>query len=1095
MSPDMAESRNVNPFDELRSLVQELHETCSQSAESDLEGSTPASDVVARIDQWIEDSQNRRDRTSSIIASGRDAFVSIDSAGLIIEWNHQAEKIFGWSRAEAIGRSVAETIIPADQRPSHHRGFQRFHDTGQGVVLNERLDVLALRRDGSRFPAELTILAPQSVNGSFVFNAFIRDVTRRKEVVQALQGSEALYHSLVDSLPINVTRKDLDGRITFANRPFCELVGISAEELIGKTDYDLSPPDLADKYRRDDETVATTGKVFHAIEENRAEDHVVFFQVWKVPVVDASGKVVETQAVFWDVTEREDNRRALARERDLLRTLMDSLPDLIYVKDAAGCFVTVNQALLNMWGNPATESVVGKTSSAFASADLAAEYEAEDREVLESGTPIVDREGYIVNPFGDRLVYSTTKVPLRDPNGDVSGLVGIDRNITNRKRTEEELRRARQVADGANQAKSDFLANMSHEIRTPMNAIIGMTELTLETDLTASQRDYLTTVLGSGNALLALINDILDFSKIEAGKLDLDRTPFDVCEHVGETLKLLAIRSDQVDLELAWRIAPDVPAILIGDPHRLRQVLVNLVGNAIKFTRQGEVVLDISCKSLNAEAAVLQFAVRDTGVGIPEDKLKTIFGAFNQADTSTTRRFGGTGLGLAISSRIVELMGGSISVESQIGRGSTFFFDTVFGVGDETTMARADKTQLRGTRILVVDDNATNRRILGEMLTNWGMEPILVPSAENALDTLREAHRSGQAFRLVLSDVNMPDVDGLMLAERIRAIPEFQHTIIMMLTSGDRFRDISRRKELRISGCLTKPAKQSELFDGIVSALGFGTPSIASIEIPASDQTNRLPTLNVLLAEDSLTNQKLAVALLEKRGHTVIVVNNGLEAIAALETGELFDVILMDIQMPEMDGLEATAAIREQEKQTDRHIPIIAMTAHAMTGDRERCLSAGMDSYVSKPIRARELMSCIGDCLERHSETKRGLTPTESPASDLDWDLALESTAGDRDILSMVVKTVLEEWPQLLKQLEEAIHNSDADIVERAAHTIRGTIRIFGAERIAETAATVESLARCGELAQLGGFFVRLNQQMQAVRSELEEFVGPTEDI
>ena len=984
---------------------------------------------------------------------------------------------------------VAETIIPPEQRSAHAVGLQKFLDTGEGPVLNQRIEVSALRRDGTQFPAELTVLSPQRIGDSIVFNAFVRDITRRREAVEAVQASEALYHSLVDRLPINVTRKDLKGRITFVNRPFCELVGMSSDELVGKTDYDLSPADLADKYRRDDQYVATTGDVFHAIEENRGDDRVSHFEVWKVPVRDAAGEIVETQAVFWDVTEREENRTALARERDLLRTLMDSLPDLIYVKDIDGCFVTVNRALLNLWGDPTPESIVGKDAFDFAPKELAAEYTLEDREVLETGEPIVDREETVAGPAGARLIYSTTKVPLHDQEGRVSGLVGIDRDITRRKQTEQDLRAARLAADAANRAKGDFLANMSHEIRTPMNAVIGMTELALETDLTASQRDYLSTVRESGNALLSLINDILDFSKIEAGKLDLDHVPFQLRELVGDTMKLLAVRAHHAGLELAWRVDADVPDVLVGDPHRLRQVLVNLVGNAVKFTDQGEVVLDVTCRSRDGEHVALSFAVRDTGVGIPADKQETIFGAFDQADSSSTRRFSGTGLGLAISSRLIELMHGDISVESKVGKGSTFLFTSRFALGDTNAVKEPDTSQFRGTRVLVVDDNATNRRILEEVLNNWGMQPAMASGVDSALDAMRRAHASGQSFPLVLSDVNMPEIDGLTLAKRIRADADLKNTAILLLTSGDRLSDLARCEELGVIGCLMKPVKQSELLEGIAVALGVGATGTTLIGPFEETPGDGLPPLNILLAEDSVPNQKLAVALLEKRGHTVTVVNNGREALEAMDSEAGFDVVLMDVQMPVLDGMEATAAIRRREQNSERHLPIIAMTAHAMTGDRERCLAAGMDEYVSKPIRPAELMGRIAACLSGREISRAA--PVEIPASGagLDWSAALKAMEGDRELLIVIVNSMLEELPILLGELMEAVANSDARLVQRAAHTVSGTMRTFRAEEVMDTAARLEELGRSAEFDGASELLQTLQRQLDQVTDELEAFV------
>jgi CheY-like chemotaxis protein len=495
-----------------------------------------------------------------------------------------------------------------------------------------------------------------------------------------------------------------------------------------------------------------------------------------------------------------------------------------------------------------------------------------------------------------------------------------------------------------------------------------MTELVLDTPLTHAQREYLRMVQDSAESLLTVINDILDFSKIEAGKLDLEETVFSLRERVGDVMKSQALRAHQKGLELAWRVQPEVPDGLVGDPTRLGQIILNLVGNAVKFTDRGEVVLAVECQSRTEDEVRLHFSVSDTGMGIPQDKLALIFEAFTQADTSTTRRHGGTGLGLAIASRLVGLMDGRIWAESTVGQGSVFHFIARFRLATEAApdLRRVEPSVVREVRVLIVDDSSTNRLILEEMTRNWGMRPVTVKSACEALDLLREAHRSGAPIQLVLCDVNMPEVDGLTLTQWIRQDPQLAATTVIILTSGARGDDLRRCEELRVAGHLMKPVKQSELFDTIGLSLGAALTDGGAEETLWRQRPAELPPLRLLLAEDSLVNQKLAIGLLEKHGHSVVVAGNGKEAIAAWQSGA-FDVVLMDVEMPEMDGLEAAAVIRTQEKKTGRHTPIIAMTAHAMKGDRERCLEAGMDGYVSKPIRARQLFETLRSVATRET--------------------------------------------------------------------------------------------------------------------------------
>ena len=1017
-----------------------------------------------------------------------------DEEGRIVMANRALARMLGYENADAL------LDVPFSQfywNPEECRTVSR---EIQQDGLIERRTLRMRKKDGTLIWTSATARAVLSKKGETShFDGIIEDITQRYLAEEEARKEHVRAQMYLDIAGVMLMALDAEGNISLINRKGLEVIGEDEDQVMGLNWFEhFLPPDVREEAKTIfAKLMGGECELFEYVERSivrrNGEERMI---AWHNTIIeDEAGRICGTFSSGEDVTDRRRAEQAVRESEAKFRTLYESTSDAFVLLDD-GVFVDCNQATLDMVRCGNREEFCGKRPVDFSP--------PQQPDGTDSGEAMAQHTGEIFEKGSSRFewqcrrtdgtVFTADILLNRLEIGGRETVQAIIRDISDRIQAQEAMRVAKESAEAAARAKSEFLANMSHEIRTPMNGIIGMIGLLLDTSLTSEQQEYAEAVSKSADALLVVINDILDFSKIEAGKLDIEVIDFDLRSTIEEMNDVLAVRPQGKGLEYTCLIAPEAPSHLRGDPGRIRQVLTNLIGNAVKFTSKGEVSLTVSVEEDREDQVALLFSVRDTGIGIPQDRIDSLFEAFTQADASTTRKFGGTGLGLTICKQLVELMDGRIGVDSEEGNGATFWFSITLEkqeLSDATYAHRtlAEARTLKAARILVVDDNATNRLVLNRQLESWGCRHTEVSDGKSALTCLAEGKEEDDPFEVAILDMHMPGMTGEKLGTAVKADPSTRDVKLIMMTSVGKRGDAKRLEDIGFSGYLPKPVKQSQLYDCLVTVLGrkqAGTADeenahIVTRHTVAEDKRRRE---RILLAEDNQTNQIVATKIIEKLGYQVDAVPNGLEAVRALEKSS-YDLVLMDIQMPEMDGYEATRAIRDEHSQVkNRAVPIVAMTAHAMKGDREECLAAGMDGYVSKPINRGELAETLARFL-RPSDSPAAPSPAPAEAMSeapvFDRVALLDRVNGDEGLVHRLLELFLEQVPKDLEGLRQALSEESAELAQRHAHSLKGASANMGALALSEVAERAESAARENDLE-------RVNPLADALDSEFRRF-------
>ena len=1101
---------------------------------------------VAELERAEEALRLSEEKYRALVEHANDVIVLAQDGRLKFA-NPRASEVLGYTAEELGARSFLDVVAPEDRELVLDRYQRRL--AGEDVPSQYRFRVLS--QQGRAHWVEINS-AIVRWEGRPATLCFLRDITAQRRAETAVRVGESRLAAILDNTSAVVYVKDLEGRYTLINQRFAQLFDVDSQQIVGKSDFDVFPAEVAERFRVNDQKVVETGAPLEIEEVAPTADGPHTYLSNKFPLHDDEGRIVAVCGISTDITDRIRAERELRASEAKTRAIIDATPDMLFVVDRDGTLREYHADPQYFFGPP--QQLVGARILDYFPAELGERFLAMIHQTLDTGQ-MQSFQPRLPTPLGVRHMES--RVVVFDPDS----VLFIVRDVTERRRAEDELQDAKAAAEAASRAKSRFLANMSHELRTPMNGIIGLTELALAADATPQQRRCLEGVIESAQFMLSLINTILDFSKIEAGRLDLDPVDFVLRDVLFETVNTLALRAHERQIELVCHVHPDVPDRLHGDSGRLRQLIYNLVGNALKFTHQGEVVVTAEVESLSAGDATLRFAVHDTGIGIAEEKQDLIFEAFQQADDSTSRQYGGTGLGLAICSQLVDLMQGRIWLESTPGKGSTFYFTSRFRVLPASESAGlAPPDACRGWRVLIVDDNASSRDSLDVTLRAWQLEPVAVENVAAAREALAAAEATQEHFAIVLLDATLPDTDGFRLAGELAAAHP-QTAMVLLLTHTDEHLAASRRVDAGATYLLTKPIGTRDLVD-VLRRIAEGGPS--ALGAPAASPADRTPAvvplgraahpLRVLVAEDNPINRRVAVGLLEARGHRPYTVGNGLEALAALEQ-QRFDVVLMDLEMPELDGLEATARIRRQQGEASQ-VPIVAMTAHALPADRQRCLEAGMNAFLSKPVRSEELFRVVeqfaavvpggaaiadtaavdetaavggtaavdetaavaetrtADATALPVETAvaeeavakeasvaeeaaaKEASVTEEAAADqprgaggvFDQEAALATVNGDRTLLREIVDLYLDETPGVRAQLLAAIEEGDLRTAASLAHKLKNSTGYLGARAAFDAAWQVELRSRGDDFSAARTALHTLDDALRRLDAELTQF-------